>query len=73
MGNQNRTKNINLTKHIRYFSASLISQPMFGFEVNNKRKHFSDNFKILGIVTSKLGKLNIKSFDNMEKCINNQG
>ena len=39
---------------------------MFSFEVNNKTK-ISDNLKLLGIVTSKLGKLNIKSFDNTEK------
>ena len=44
---------------------------MFGYEVNHKKKHLSDHFKLLGIVTSKLGKLNIKSFDHMEKCINN--
>ena len=39
---------------------------MFGFEVNNKRITFSDNLKLLDIVTYKLGKLNIKAFDNME-------
>ena len=46
---------------------------MFGFEVNNKKQDFSDHLKLLGIVTSKLGRLNIKSFDDMEKCTNNQG
>ena len=46
---------------------------MFGFEVNNKKQHISDHFKLLGIFTSKLGILNLKSFDNMEKCINDQG
>ena len=40
---------------------------MTGFEVNNKKQHFSDNLKLLGIVNSKYGKLNIKYFDNMLK------
>ena len=46
---------------------------MFGYEVNHKKKHISDHFKLLGIFTSKLGILNIKYFDNIEKCINNEG
>ena len=46
---------------------------MLGFEVNQSKKHFSDHLKLLGIVTSKLGILFIKSFDNMEKYIKNKG
>ena len=40
---------------------------MIGFEVNNKKQHFSGDLKLLGIVTSKHGKLNIKYFDHMLK------
>ena len=38
---------------------------MLSFEVNNKKQPFPDNLKSFDIVTSKLGELNIKSFDNM--------
>ena len=44
---------------------------MFDFEGNNKKQHFSDHLKLLGIVTSKIGESNIKYFDNIDKCIKN--
>ena len=54
-----------------FFSLSRLITNVW-FLVNNKKQTFSYHLKLLGIVTSKIGRLNMKSFDTMEKCINNQ-
>ena len=73
MGNQTKAKNINLTKKINFFFFSLIPLTTnVWFKSIIKNNLFSYYLKLLGIVTSTIGILNMKSFDTMEKFIKNQ-